>query len=622
MLLRSEINGNQRVIRVKICNTIVLYIPAIILGVQRFSSSHRRCILCNEKTNLRNVPPRKRFLAMIDARIYIPKSAKLCALHYNNNSWNGLSEEYFQFTFNASQIEDMVDLMRVPINHQQSEYQENFRSDYGLDIHQFDELFSRVPSILRAFNNNEMKAKNALRMYMMRLRKGTAYHIIGERFRVSENTVTTYIRKVRTVLQREYVPQFLGFKNLSRDFLKYHSTKSARIALCNSYPHNEPVITIWDGTYIYCHKSGNYRFQKNTYTDQKKRNYVKPMVCVTPDGYIVDVFGPFKAIENDAKIMQIIFDKKEEVKNVLMPSDVIVVDRGFRDCIVDLKKLNYEVKIPEFIVKSDKTGQLTTEKANKSRLVTKVRFVVEVRNAHLKRIWQCFGQTWACRSILHLRADLRIGAALINHFFSNIVADKDNDWIATSMIDHLNEPNMLTSIVNRYDFQRQLKNFLPIDLNSTEFPMLSEDDLKRISLGTYQLNAAKSYAKLHIESNDNKFLCFLSPLSILNIYFQTIIDAKNIIQPALVLTQMESRFKNRKTYNVFVLVDMAKRGANIIVTYHCECRHGLRTIGCCSHIMSTIYYLCHARRLGGVRPVAGYLNELFDYDSESDDDEN
>lgn len=86
-------------------------------------------------------------------------------------------------------------------------------------------------------------------------------------------------------------------------------------------------------------KSANYEFQKLTYSGQKNRNFLRPMVCVTTNGYIIDVFGPFEAVRNDAKCMKAILDNDPSVPELLQPGDVFIFDRGFRDCLEDIEEM-------------------------------------------------------------------------------------------------------------------------------------------------------------------------------------------------------------------------------------------------------------------------------------------
>ena len=49
-----------------------------------------------------------------------------------------------------------------------------------------------------------------------------------------------------------------------------------------------------------------------------------------------------------------------------------------------------------------------------------------------------------------------------------------------------------------------------------------------------------------------------------------------------------------------------------ITGYFCSCKCGLRTIGCCVHIMSAIMYLSHLRYCGEIISPSKKLNQLFD----------
>ena len=69
----------------------------------------------------------------------------------------------------------------------------------------------------------------------------------------------------------------------------------------------------------------------------KYRHLVKPFVVCTTDGLIIDIFGPYSAKVNDAKILMSILKKNSDFRNLLQPKDNIILDRGFRDCVDELK---------------------------------------------------------------------------------------------------------------------------------------------------------------------------------------------------------------------------------------------------------------------------------------------
>ncbi len=95
------------------------------------------------------------------------------------------------------------------------------------------------------------------------------------------------------------------------------------------------------------------------------------------DGYILCVFGPFLSDyqNNDASIFKNCLSKNEQdILNWLHKDDVIIADRGFRDAVGKVKQFGYEIIMPSFI---NRKKQFSTEEANHTRLVTKVRWVIE-----------------------------------------------------------------------------------------------------------------------------------------------------------------------------------------------------------------------------------------------------
>lgn len=72
--------------------------------------------------------------------------------------------------------------------------------------------------------------------------------------------------------------------------------------------------------------------------------------------------------------------------------DVILVDRGFRDCVKYLEEKGFAVRTPASLPKGQ--NQLPTKEANESRLVTAKRYGVETRNGHIKTIFKIFQKEW------------------------------------------------------------------------------------------------------------------------------------------------------------------------------------------------------------------------------------
>ena len=83
---------------------------------------------------------------------------------------------------------------------------------------------------------------------------------------------------------------------------------------------------------MYCQKSENNKLQRLLYSGQKKRHLIKPFVVCARNGYIIDVFGPFAATANDASILLHL----KSLKDVALPNDLFILDRGFRDALKEL----------------------------------------------------------------------------------------------------------------------------------------------------------------------------------------------------------------------------------------------------------------------------------------------
>lgn len=66
----------------------------------------------------------------------------------------------------------------------------------------------------------------------------------------------------------------------------------------------DKATLILDGIYFYISKSADHKLKRTSYSEQKKRNSVKFVNVVLPDGYVLDIIGPFFGNENDAKITE------------------------------------------------------------------------------------------------------------------------------------------------------------------------------------------------------------------------------------------------------------------------------------------------------------------------------
>ena len=91
--------------------------------------------------------------------------------------------------------------------------------------------------------------------------------------------------------------------------------------------------------------------------------------------------------------------------------DILIVDRGFRDVKEFLERLGLAVYYPAFMKPGQR--QLDDLDANQSRLVTKIRWVVEVVNARLKK-WAFLSNVVPLAHLDDLHDYILIIAALCN----------------------------------------------------------------------------------------------------------------------------------------------------------------------------------------------------------------
>ncbi|CAF4644902.1 unnamed protein product, partial [Didymodactylos carnosus] len=101
---------------------------------------------------------------------------------------------------------------------------------------------------------------------------------------------------------------------------------------------------------------------------------------------------------------------------------------------------------------------------------------------------------------------------------------------------------------------------------------LLEIELQDITIGVFQIKQAKSYSTEHI-NEDGQYEILVST------------DNSNLLR-----ANIQSKQSNRKNYNVIV-----EYNRKTVTGYCCECPNGNRTVGCCSHVASIMWYLGIAR---------------------------
>ena len=250
---------------------------------------------------------------------------------------------------------------------------------------------------------------------------------------------------------------------------------------------------------------------------------------------------------NDASIMQQILEnnpnlinKVDKSKCLLKEGDIMVFDRGFRDVItIAENEYKLQVKIPHFLPKNQK--QFTTEQANESRLVTKVRWVIEAVNSQIKQKYRALDSVVQNKAIPHLMSDFKIAGALVNLFCERLNSDGQNAMnIANKMFANRNRSNETREIVESHGLHRK-SQFEDIEEKEfADFPKLSLETLKsEIAFGSFQLKLGPSYITE-----------FFKKHGIFRLYAKNQIS--NLNSSKIVTTRVQSRHSSSKSYRVYV----------------------------------------------------------------------
>lgn len=554
---------------------------------------HTLCTFgCKIVGQLMSVPTKTRSFLLMNYKFLVLPSSRMCIDHVGIDSYwplvkqitqevsadeqKMISDKMFEHYHNlkTENTFDMDNLNRMD--------DEDFHSWFGFDKSQFDIICSYVKSC---------EAKHVA-VLLCKMRTSLTNKQLSFLFGCSDQTIANHMTLARNDLLQNMVPLFIN--NPDRDEIVGHNTPIAKALFDMS---DENGLCCFDATYRFCQKSKNFAGQKQLWSEQKKMPLTKPMVGCAPDGYVFYVFGPYDANHNDAVILKDCLVRYEDQLSVLRKNDVIVVDNGFRDVLNDLRKKDFAAYIPG-------TGQRDTLESNKARFVTKIRWVNEQVFGRLKKKFKLFAIPAHNATLTHDFDTLLIAFALLNLFHEPILSDKEHEDIAGLMKARLETPNLLKDVVEHHNLAKVKVSYIDLHYTSMDndennhnldFPKLTFTDLYAISLGPYQINNAASYYAQHqknslflVQKFEPKAGHRLSELK----YDDFGITVKD---PLLVKAYMKSRFRSTKNHHIFVLVDKCKSGRDSIVEYFCTCETGSRTVGCCSHVMTVIWYLGFAQ---------------------------
>lgn len=566
---------------------------------RKASFSHQACIFkCPSPNDLVTVSAKNRYKLLVVYSLVTKNESRWCRSHSQTD------ESFWPFVKRINtplQHEDILSLsVLLSELHQRAQHSStemfdidqpdsdnisdaNFFKWIGFSKSNFRQIFAYT---------RQIKPIN-LAVFLCKLRHSLPNHLIGDIFNISTSSVANYIASAREDLLQQLVPIMINCH--SREVLSNHCTTIARTLFD---VQSDQICLAWDATYRLIQKSANYLAQRQFFSMHKKLPLHKVMVGITSDGFIAYAFGPYRSNLDDAQILDDCLHRYHDQLNILQTGDVFIMDRGFRDVVPELQSDQYGFR--PFTPAMANGRPLTTTEANQSRHVTKVRYIVEQAFGRLKKRFKFFAIPAHNGSLKHDFELLTVAFSLMNLFHQPITSDnQDSEQILQIMMAKKNSPNLLQVLVETRRLIRHQVSFVQLDSTEhqieTIFPQLTIDELRLISLGSYQIRNSLSYLAEHVQANDGVFQIAIfdssQRRSVLPILYSEF--GINVHQPLLLKSKLHSRFRGAKEHCQFILVDQSLSGVDAIVGTFCNCECGSRTVGVCSHVMTIIYYLSY-----------------------------
>uniref|UniRef100_A0ABD2WGS7 DDE Tnp4 domain-containing protein n=1 Tax=Trichogramma kaykai TaxID=54128 RepID=A0ABD2WGS7_9HYME len=361
-----------------------------------WQTRNNSCFICNRENNLHRLTIDCEVNVFVKCNIYLPETVRSCNVHldrFGNISeplLGGLQSITRQCVIPGRYLQSFMQALRdnaiknTRLNDLDNVSEEETLTLTSLSKAQFDELFTYCDTV----PNRRITRKD----FLCKMRQGLSDEFLTLLFKYSSRQMTSIvIAAVRESLMLRFVPENLGLNAITRaQYIREHVTEFSNM-LYNNEPHRPTAIVYIDGTYTYTHKSSNFRALRQTYSRHKSGHLVKPALMVAPDGYILDVHGPFfsDSRNNDASMMRYQWENDENLRNCFEDRDVFIVDRGYRDVVPMLENLGFECRMSPLLEPGQ--NQLSTEDANEARMITKTRWIVEARNGHIKSKFKYLG---------------------------------------------------------------------------------------------------------------------------------------------------------------------------------------------------------------------------------------
>lgn len=172
------------------------------------------------------------------------------------------------------------------------------------------------------------------------------------------------------------------------------------------------------------------------------------------------------------------------LSNIMKKGDTFILDRGFRDVVPFLEERGFTVLMPA--LKSHR-NQLTAQESNQSRVVTKLRWVVEADHGMIAH--KCkFLHNQLCNNLLpNKHIFCKITCFLLNLFSKRLENDDEKvDGIIERINSRQTEENSLAIEVETNNWNRKSKPFATLSSDVLlDFSEMTVSDMEIFFTGKY-----------------------------------------------------------------------------------------------------------------------------------------
>lgn len=148
------------------------------------------------------------------------------------------------------------------------------------------------------------------------------------------------------------VPENIVFAAITKEGYIERHVSAFHNELYNPQPEIPRVIAYIDGTYSTIDKSRSFRTLRQSYCLHKWKHLFKPASLVAPDGYILNIQGPYfsDSPNNDAAMLRNEFDRDARaMREWFEEKSILIVDRDYRDATLWLQELGISWHMPALL---------------------------------------------------------------------------------------------------------------------------------------------------------------------------------------------------------------------------------------------------------------------------------